>query len=167
MIHRALCSALFLALVATLVAGCGYSAGSLVTQEHRTIGVPVFDNATRRKDLEWELTRAVVEEIQARTHLLVVDASASPDLMLEGSLLKVEEDVLSRRGRQRIRESSLHLTAEIQVTETATGKVMVERRKVTERESFVPVKGESVRTAREASTRALAERIVRQLESGW
>lgn len=156
-----------LLLVALLLAGCGYSSGSLIPDTHRTIGVPVFDNTTRRRDLEWELTRAVVEELQARSHLRVVDPADGPDLLLQGRLVMVDEDVLSRRSRQRIRESSVRLGAEISVTEAATGSVVVDRRRVYERESFVPVKGEDVRTAREEGMRALAERIVRELETGW
>jgi len=161
-----LLAALALALAAALSA-CGYSSRSLVPDQYETIAVPVFENTTRRHDLEWELTRAVVEEIHSRTHLQVVDAAAGPDLTLAGTLVKVEEDVLSKRGRQRIRESVVYLTAEVRVTDNRSGSDLVETTKVTERESFVPVKGEDVRTAREAAIRALAERIVRQMESGW
>lgn len=148
-------------------AGCGYTTTSLVQSEYRTIGIPVFDNGTRRHDLEWELTRAVSQEIQARTHLRVVDPNDNPDLVLEGTLVDVDEEVLSGRTRQRIRESSVRLAADVTVTAPATGKLVLERTRVYERESFVPVVGEDLRTAREDAVRALAERIVRQMESGW
>jgi len=152
---------------AAALASCGYSTGSLVPPGYRTIAVPVFDNPTHRHDLEWALTQAVVEEIQARTSLRVVDSSDSPDLVLNGSLADADEDVLSHLERQRIRESAYFLTAEIEVVDGHSGKPVVKRRRVTERESFVPAEGESVRTAREEANRALAERIVRQLEASW
>jgi hypothetical protein len=154
-------------LLCAATTGCGYTTASLVQAEYRTIGIPVFDNGTRRHDLEWELSRAVSLEIQARTHLRIVDPADSPDLLLEGTLVDVDEDVLSSRSRQRIRESSVRLAADVTVTAPATGKVVVERTRVYERESFVPIVGEDLRTAREDAVRALAERIVRQLESGW
>ncbi len=156
------------ALVAAAVAlaGCGYKTGSLVSEQYQTIACPVFDNATRRPDLEWALTRAVVEELQSRTHLRVVNRSDNPDLVLQGRLVDVDEDVLSHRSHQRTRESTYFLTAEIEVTDRQ-GRQVVGKRKVTERESFVPVLGENVRTAREEAGRALAERIVRQLEEAW
>ncbi len=152
---------------ATLLAGCGYSTGALVPDEYRTIAVPVFDNTTRRHDLEWALTRAVVEELHARTHLRVVALDDDPDLVLRGALVKVDEDVLSSRGFERIRESAVFLTAEIEVEVPRAGRTLVERTRVVERESFTPVKGEDQRTAREEATRTLAERIVQQLEQGW
>jgi hypothetical protein len=155
-----------LAATAALV-GCGYATGSLVPASYRTIAVPVFDNPTHRHDLEWALTQAVVEEIQARTALRVVDPSASPDLVLKGSLADADEDVLSHTDHQRIRESSYFLTADVEVVDGRSGKPVVKRRRVTERESFVPDAGENVRTAREEANRALAERIVRQLEASW
>jgi outer membrane lipopolysaccharide assembly protein LptE/RlpB len=156
-----------LAALALAAAACGYSTGSLAPQGRRTIAVPVFENPTRRHDLEWELTRAVVEEIHSRTNLLVVDPNDSPDLVLKGALVEVDEDVLSHADDQRIRESAYFLTAEVEVLDGRTGATVVKKGRVTERESFVPALGEDVRTAREEAGRALAERIVQRLEAAW
>ena len=154
-------------LAALALSACGYTTGSLVSEQHRTIAVPIFDNTTRRHDLEWEVTRAVVEEVQARTHLTVVPEDAGPDLVLSGTLVEVDEDTLSRRKFQRPRESAVFVTADIAVTDGRTGEEVVSRRRVTERESYSYLVNEDVRTAREEAVRALAERIVRQMEEGW
>lgn len=147
--------------------GCGYTTGSLVAERHHTIAVLPFGNETRRHDIEWELTQAVIEEIQSRTSLRVVPESDGPDLVLRGVLRDAEEETLSRRDHQRLREGVYFLTAEIDVTERGASVPLVKDRKVHERESYVPVVGEDVRTARAEATRALAERIVRQLEQTW
>ena len=152
---------------ALLAAACGYSTRSLVAENHRTIAVPIFENKTRRHDLEWEVTRAVVEELQARTGLEVVPPDADPDLLLEGTLVDVDEETLSRRKFQRPRESVVFVTAEVSVRSPRTGETLVPRGPVSERESFSPVVGEDVRTAREEAVRALAERVVRRLEQAW
>jgi hypothetical protein len=161
-VRAALASVLALALT-----GCGYATGSLVPPGYKTIAVPVFENPTRRHDLEWEITRAVCAELQSRTKLRVVAPGDSPDLVLKGSLVEVDEDVLSRETRQRIRESAVFLSADVEVVDGHSGKTVVAKGRVSERESFVPSIGENVRTAREESGRALAERIVRRLESAW
>ena len=113
------------ALLATVVflSACGYSTRSLVSSEHRTIAVPVFENTTRRHDLEWEVTRAVVEEIQARTDLEVVPPDASPDLVLQGTLVDIDEETLSRRKFQRPRESVVFVTADVAGARTSTSAV--------------------------------------------
>jgi hypothetical protein len=145
----------------------GDHAGTLVSDQWRTIAVPVFANETKRHDLEWELTRAVVEELQARTDLRVVPESDGPDLVLRGVLRDADEDTLSKRDFQRIREGAYFVTAEVDVLDRRTQTSVVKDRKVHEREAYVPGIAEDVRTARAEATRALAERIVRTLEESW
>lgn len=151
------------------VGGCGYTTGSLVPERYRTISVAPFGNETRRRDIEWEITQAVIEEIQARTNLRVVPESASPDLTLRGVLRDASDEALSRRDFQRLREGAYFLTAEIDLTERNgdAKSPLLRDKKVHERESYVPVVGEDVRTARAEATRALAERIVHELEQTW
>lgn len=165
---RRLRTAAFAALCAGLAASaCGYTTRSLVDESYRTVAIPIFANDTRRHDLEIEVTRAVVEEMQARTHLRVVPEGDSPDLVMRGTLQEVDEQGVSRRKFQRIREQDVFVTAEVRVEDRRTGKDVVPKRLVTEREAFVPVIGEDVRTAREEAVRALAERVVRTLEQTW
>lgn len=152
---------------AALLASCGYTTSSLVPDRYHTISVPVFANETRRHDLEIELTRLVVEELQGRTHLRVVGESDDPDLVLRGVLREVDEETLSRRGFQRPRENVVFVTAEVDVQDRRSQQPLVKDAKVHERESYVAVVGEDVRTARAEATRALAERIVRTLEQTW
>jgi len=156
-----------LLLSAVLLSACGYRVGSLVPSNHSTIAVPIFENTTERHDLEWEVTRAVVEELQSRSHLLVVSERDNPDLVLNGALVRVDEDILSRRKRQRPRENVLFLTAEITVTDPKTGQAVLAKKRVTERESFTPMVGESIRSARQEAVRTLAERVVQALEEGF
>ena len=82
-------------------------------------------------------------------------------------LRDVDESVSSRLSRQRIRESDVFVNADVTITDRKTGKVLVEKQRVTEREAFVPEIGEDVRTARQEAVRALAERIARTLETAW
>ena len=43
-----------------LVMGCGYSSRPMTRGDVRTVYVPVFDNQTMRRGMEFDLTRAVV-----------------------------------------------------------------------------------------------------------
>ena len=162
--------ALALLVVSTVcvsLSACGYTVGSLAPDGARKIAVPVFENTTDRHDLEWELTRAVVEELQARTHLVVVAPDDSPDLVLRGALVETDVDELSRRRFLRPRERVLFLGADVSVEDVRNGRTVVDRKRVVERESFSPLVNESVRTAREEAVRALAERIVHTLDVGF
>lgn len=164
---RRFCVLLLAATAGLAPAACGYSSGTLVPEGYRTIAVPIFYNETRRHDLEFEVTRAVVEELQARTNLRVVAEDQSPDLVLRGILREVDEETLSRRAYQRPRENAIFVTAEVDVIDRKTDAHVVKNEKVHEREAFAPATGEDVRSARAEATRSLAERIVRTLESSW
>ena len=56
---------------------------------------------------------------------------------------------------------------DITVGDARAGQTVVEEKRVTERESYTPVVGESVRSARQEAVRTLAERVVHALESGF
>jgi outer membrane lipopolysaccharide assembly protein LptE/RlpB len=160
-------SGLLAVLMALALTGCGYSAGNIADGSGRSLAVPLFRNQTYRRDLERDLTRNVQEEIRSRTRFNLTDESSDPDLVLRGKLLDVSEQVLSERSRGRIRESSVIITVSVRVEDRRTGEMRVEEVKLSERQSFAPVKGESVRTAEVAAMRNLAERIVYTLSSGW
>ena len=68
------------------LAACGYSAGQVTSGEGRSIAVPLFKNQTYRRDLERDLTRAVQQEIVARTDFHLINESADPDLVIKGKL---------------------------------------------------------------------------------
>jgi len=159
--------AMMLLVALVLLGACGYTTRSLVSEDYKTIAVPIFENSTRRHDLEFEVTRAVVEELNARTHLVVVSDASSADLVLTGRLVDVDEDTLSRRKYQRPRQAVVFVSAEIEVKNVGTGESVVTPRRVTEREAYTYLVQQDLRTSREEAVRALAERVVRQLEESW
>jgi outer membrane lipopolysaccharide assembly protein LptE/RlpB len=159
--------ATMLLLTLVLLGACGYTTRSMVSEDYKTIAVPIFENTTRRHDLEFEVTRAVVEELNARTHLVVVSDASSADLVLSGRLVDVDEDTLSRRNHQRPRQAVVFVSAEIEVKNVGTGESVVTPRRVTEREAYTYLVQQDLRTSREEAVRSLAERVVRQLEEGW
>ncbi len=151
-------------LVASPLAACGYQAGQ-IAGGGRTLFIPPFVNTTWRRDLERDLTRAVHQEVLSRSGYSLAGDGA--ELVMTGRLVEVAEGVLSEAENAEIRESSVRMVVEITVVETATGRTVVDKVRLSERKSFAPVKGETVRTAENAAIRALAERIVYTLSGGW
>ena len=98
---------------------------------------------------------------------MVVSDASSADLVLTGRLVDVDEDTLSRRKYQRPRQAVVFVSAEIEVKNVGTGESVVTPRRVTEREAYTYLVQQDLRTSREEAVRALAERVVRQLEENW
>ncbi len=155
-----------IALLFPFLAGCGYQSGQISSGRGLTLAVPLFKNETFRRDLEKDLTRAVHQEITARTNYHLVPA-AGADLLMEGRILDIQEAAISEREGGIIRESSVIVRVQIRITDQKTGELVTETTELQERQPFVPVTGESLRTAEVAAFRNLAEKIVYLLQAGW
>ena len=77
------------ALIAVLVAGCGYGLvgrANFLPPEIRTVQVPAFVNRTSRVELEQRVTQAVAEEFVSRGRLQLVTDSKQAHAILRGSI---------------------------------------------------------------------------------
>lgn len=152
-------------LLLAAAAGCGYSLGPPAPAlDARTVALPVFENRTFRRGVEADLARALVAEVQSRTRLRVVESGA--DLVLEGTIVAVDEILLSQGEDQTVRESTVLVTVEVLLVDGRTGEPVRPRERITERESFVPGLGESLRSARTEALRRLAADLVDRLGGG-
>jgi len=156
--------AALLALLAAAAASCGYSLGPAAPLGGATtVRIPIFENRTYRRGVETDLARQISAVLASRSRLRAVDEGG--DLVVEGTLVEIRESNLSSKEGEVIRESALFVTAEVTVRDGRTGEPVVKMRRVTERESFVPDIGESLRTARVEALKRLAEDVVDLLEA--
>jgi hypothetical protein len=90
------CLASVSGLLGLLLAGCngdghftifGYTTQPNYNCDIRTVYVPIFQNVTFQRGLEFELTRAVIREIEAKTPYKVVDSRAGADTELIGKIV--------------------------------------------------------------------------------
>ncbi len=157
--------AAILALLAAASAACGYRLGPAapVVPGAATVRIPLFENRTYRRGVETDLARQIAAVLASRSRLRPVDEGG--DLVVEGTLIEIKEDLLSSKEDQEVRESAIFVTAEVTVRDGRTGEALVKVRKITERESFVPGIGETLRSARAEALKRLAEDIVDLLEA--
>src|SRR5258705_6903152 len=106
--RRAVLSAARLVAAVLVLPGCGYTLGWRAPEGVSTVSVPIFQNATfpLRREIEFELTSAFRQELQARTALSLVDEHASPDLVLRGRIIEFREWVVAEGDRDQKTESS-------------------------------------------------------------
>jgi hypothetical protein len=156
---------LAVAVLALLLPACGYRAGPLVPEGVRTVALVTFDNDTFRREIEVELSRAVAEEIHARTDLRVVAEPEGADLVVRGRILSFDERVLADRGADRITESSVVVVLRVILEDRVAGT----RRSLTLRsqEPYSTYQGQRLASARAEAFENLAERIVHALAGEW
>ena len=78
--------------------GCGYrleGSGVLLPKHIRRIAVPVFQNKTFQRDLETDVTNAIIRELDRRGGVELVNDVTQADAVLRGTLEEYRLDILA------------------------------------------------------------------------
>jgi hypothetical protein len=149
-----------------LISGCGYSNKSLISRKINSIYIPIFENETFRKGLEFDLTNAVKDEIMSNTKLRIAKKD-NADTILTGKIQKVTESMLSSNVEDNIVEGRVTIYVDVKLVDRRTGRTLIEEKKVTQSAEYIVKRGENIKTASRESLTLLAETIVGHLEEKW
>ena len=155
-----------LLLVLSMVCGCGYSTKSLIIRDVETIYVPIFENNTFRRDLEFDLTKAVKDEVLSKTRLRIVKKDEA-DTVLYGVISDLNETILTQNTGDNIVENQIALLVDFKLIDRRTGKTLVERKQINQLAEFVIARGETLDSAYEEGITDMAETIVNLIEEKW
>ena len=153
-------------LIFVLISGCGYSTKSLISRNISSIYIPVFENKTFRRSLEFELTKTVKDEIMTKTNLRIVQKD-SADTILYGTINNVTESVLTQNNRDNIVESRVAIYVDIKLVDRRTDRVLMSENGLRKSAEFIVQRGENVASAGNEALVSLAETIVDHLEEKW
>lgn len=150
-----------------VVPACGYSTRRLVSEPGvASVAVLAFDNQTFRRDLEQRLTKAVAEEVRARTPWRLLSPSTA-DALLSGTIRLAQSDVLAEDDDPLRTAIARRWRFEVdcRLVHRSTGRVL-RTYTVTSRTEFAPGRfGETEdASATDAAMRALAASVVFGLE---
>jgi len=145
----------------------GYSTRSLIPRKYKTINVPIFKNRTLERRFEFELTQAVIEMIEARTHMKVVNSAVQADTKLTCVVTDFKRRVLSENVADAVQELQVCLVMSMKWVDRKTGKVIVQYKALNETAEAVPARGESDMTVARKAFKDIAEKIVEKMESDW
>lgn len=122
-----------LGLLALATAGCesgghftlfGYSTRPNYSEAVRTVYVPIFENKTFRRGLEFELTKAVVRTIEQQTPFKVVSNRDAADTELCGTIVAFTKNILNRNQLNEVREAETVLTVAVVWKDLRTGEIL-------------------------------------------
>jgi hypothetical protein len=164
--------------VALVVAlsGCGYNQGSdsagyhwgsLYRQDVRTIAVPIFTTRSFDRGVEFNLSQAIVKQIEATTPYKVVPRERA-DTILEGQVVDVQVGSLSTDPDSAIpQEQMLGLNIDFTWKDLRSGRILVERRGFEHTATYYPTLGEGRALGRQQAVERLALAIVQELQADW
>jgi hypothetical protein len=164
--HKPSCLVPFaLALIAN--PGCSYSTKRPFPESVQTVAVDMFHSKEFRRELEFDLTEAVVKRIQMDTPYRIRDRKVA-DTLLEGEILEVRQNAFADEfGTGRPREVAATIVVSCRWKDLRDGKILMEVPRLTYTTSWIPPVRETFAKGMVRGMDGLAEKIVETMESDW
>lgn len=179
----------------------GYSTRPQYDDSIRTVYVPTMKNTafqtTPNRELEVDITKAVIREIEAKTRMKVVSDRERADTELLGTVVGIRKGVVNVTQQNLTREAEVTVTANVVWRDLRTGSVLSNRRPAAAPEApiqfdpslpppeavpvderavpaqivvvgrIIPELGESNATANLSVANQMAKQIVHMMECAW
>ncbi len=147
----------------------GWSSASLYPSGVSSVAIGIFENHTYRRGVEFELTDALVKEIEARTPYKVTSVGRA-DTILTGRISSVRRQQLSKSALTGLSEEvTLSVTIDLMWRDLRTGESLLELESFTADSLFVPSNptGEPIEIGQFGVAQRLARDIVTEMRSSW
>jgi len=155
--------------VLAALTSCGYRYADVYPAGYATVAVPIFENQTFERGVAYDLTEAVIKEIEQRTPYKVADA-ARADTLLRGTVTAVNRRPLSRNPIGGLpQEVEVEIVIDFDWDDQRRGGTLVSRRGFTSIGRYVPTQpaGEDFSRGRQAAADRVARDVVAALRSPW
>jgi hypothetical protein len=145
----------------------GYQWHSLYREDVQTVAVPVFTTKDFRRGVEFKLSKAVVNQLEAHSPYKVV-ARERADTVLEGEISKVDVSTLSRSFVEGVpQEQLMVVTVNFLWKDLRTGRILMQRKNFQQTASFYPTLGEGEFVGAQDAIEKLALGIVQEMQADW
>ncbi len=154
--------------------GCGYTVGNNFSRDIKSVAVPIFENKTNRRGIEFQLTEAVQKEITKRSQFRLAKGLEA-DTRLTGEIVSFRKDVLGENRYDDPRELQLSLMVKVTWEDLRTGQLLAEQEiplspeaiPMTSQAEFSPEVGQSLATGLSDAFQSMARKIVNLMETPW
>lgn len=167
---------------AAAAGGCGYTQGndgrkhatvagyqwrSLYRDDVKTVAVPIFQNRSFRRGVEFQLSKAIANHLEATTPYKVAPRERA-DTILEGEISDIAIRTVSEDSRVAVPQEQLYIVrVNFTWKDLRTGKILAERRRFEQSATFYPTLGEGQFAGSQANVERLALAIVQELQADW
>lgn len=149
--------------------GCGYSFRPPYDSHIRTVYVPIMRAFTFRRDLNLQLTEAVVKQIQTRTPFRVVNSPEKADATLEGIFETADKNLGVENPNNLPRQLTTLITVNAKFYDNSLpqDKRDIAMTTFTASVPFYPEIGETTSLAFQKTIDKMASQIVGTMEKAW
>ena len=156
-------------LLAAMLGGCGYTHQAMFPEDVGSVAVDIFANRTFYQGVEFDVTEAVIKEIELQTPYKVVPGDTA-DTALHATITRVQQHRLSRRRLGGlVQEMELQIRVNFEWQDLRTGKTLRQRRGLKSTGRYIPAvaTGETFKTAQHEAAQRMARQIVAVMASQW
>ena len=167
---------------AAAAGGCGYTQGndgrkhatvagyqwrSLYRDDVKTVAVPIFHNRSFRRGVEFQLSKAIANHLEATTPYKVAPRERA-DTILEGEISDIAIRTVSEDSRVAVPQEQLYIVrVNFTWKDLRTGKILAERRRFEQSTTYFPTLGEGEFVGSQQNVERLALAIVQELQADW
>jgi hypothetical protein len=141
------------------LSSCGYSFGFKLPRGAKTLAVPIFENKTLIRAVEFEITSLLVEELKARSAVPIVTSGG--DAILSGQVAGYSKTPLIETGRQLI---AGRITVRVLVRLQCLGETVIDNQEFVGSEDFDTRTGGTEDAALHGAVREIAEKILFEMQ---
>lgn len=146
----------------------GYTSKSLHRSDVDTVFVEMFRSQSFRRGVEFELTRAVAQQVEIHTPFKVVSDRRQADTILYGTINNISEAGLSRQSDvDRPIENQVTLRVELNWKDLRSGEPILDRKRIRVTGPYTPLLGATRSDAANQAANDIAVRIVEAMEIPW
>jgi hypothetical protein len=153
-------------LLVTLTCGCGYSTRSLISRNISSIHIPIFENNTFRRGIEFDLTKAVKNEVMSKTDLRIASKDHA-DTILHGTVKDFTERIITQGFSDSLVEGQMTLFVDIKLVDRRTGRTLINEKGINKASGYIVRRGETLESATGEGIVRMAETIVDHLAEKW
>jgi len=145
----------------------GYQWKSLYREDVQTVAVPIFSNRSFRRGVEFQLTKAIINQLEAQSPYKVVPRDRA-DTILEGEITDIFIHTYSSDPSTGVPQDQIY-TVRVNFTwkDLRTGKILADRRRFDQTATYYPTLGEGRFIGSQESVERLALAIVQEMQADW
>jgi hypothetical protein len=159
-------------LLAALLAGaggCGYQHAETFPPGYESIAVPIFENRSFYKGVEFDLAEALSKQVTDRTPYRLAEPGAA-DTMLEGTIREVKQLRVTRTSEGSLPEQmEVLVVVDFAWKDLRSGEDIIDRQGFSAVGRYIPTTpiGEPFAAAQHDAANRLAQDIVDQMRGDW
>ncbi len=157
-----------LLIICFLASACGYkfSGGGEPPGGIKSINIVTFKNRTSEVGVENTFTSELVNQFITNSDVMVTSRAAA-DAVMEGSIVAIRSDTISRKGPQTSLESRVYMTVDLKLT-AKDGKVLWFSKGIAEKEEYGVADDKTTTESNKSAaikelSKKLAERVYNRL----